>query len=96
MTARANEQVLLRRCLSVPRGATTSAENQLEAKVFRLATLVIQSKFSQESMKLMEVSDRYFVTYPREKLATVEVIRCGWVINLRRVRDRLIRKIEEY
>ena len=96
MTARANEQELLHRCLSVARGATTSAENQLEANVFRLAALVIQSKFSHESMKLMEVSDRYFVTYPHEKLATVEVIRRGWMINLPRVRDRLIRKIEEH
>ena len=70
------------------------AMDEREANVFRLAAMVVQSRFPQEARRLMAASERYFATYPSEQVASVEVIRRGWVVNLPRLRDRLTRELQ--
>lgn len=87
--ARDLEAVLLARCVTVARAATASARDRREANVFRLAAMVVQSRFPRESAGLMQASQRYFAIHSDEKLHAVEVIQNGWVISLPRLRDRL-------
>ena len=89
MTARDAESALLARCSVVAREAAQSAQDQREANVFRLAALLVRSRFPNESMCLMQASERYFVAHPHEKLASAEVLRKGWVLSLPRLRDML-------
>lgn len=89
MAARDTESVLLARCSVVAREAEQSAQDQREANVFRLAAMVVQSRFPSESMCLMRASDRYFALHPDEKLAPADVVRNGWILSLPRLRDML-------
>ncbi|RRU25604.1 hypothetical protein [Stenotrophomonas sp. 278] len=89
MTARDVESALLARCSDVAQGRHPLAQDQREANVFRLAAMVVQSRFPKESSFLMSASDGYFATHPRERLHPVEVVRNGWVISLPRLRDML-------
>lgn len=95
MSARETESRLIARCCTVARDSTQSALNQREANVFRLASMVIQSRFPAESDKLRATSEQYFAKYPGEKLELPEVVRKGWVIGLPRLRDRLSRQLGE-
>lgn len=94
MRAREVEAALMKRCASVAREPNLVATDQLEANVFRLAALVIQSRFPNEARRLMAASECYFATHPSEQLASVEVIRRGWVVGLPRLRDRLSRELQ--
>ncbi|MGO4304410.1 hypothetical protein [Cupriavidus sp. RAF12] len=94
MGAREVEDALLKRCAAVAREANLVATDQREANVFRLAAMVVQSRFPHEATRLMVASERYFATHPAEQLASVEVIRRGWVANLPRLRDRLSRELQ--
>ncbi|MDR2244076.1 MAG: hypothetical protein LBE15_01540 [Burkholderiales bacterium] len=89
MTARDNESALLARCSAVAREGAPFAQDQREANVFRLAAMVVQSRFPDESKCLMLASETYFAAHPNEKLAPADVVRKGWVLNLPRLRDRL-------
>ena len=89
MTARDAESALLARCFAVAREVAQSAQDQREANVFRLAAMVVQSRFPSESMCLMRASERYFASHPNEKLAPADVVRNGWVLSLPRLRDML-------
>lgn len=93
MTAREAELALLTRCSAVVREAAQSAQDQREANVFRLAAMVVQSRFPSESMRLMQASERYFAAHPDEKLAPADVVRKGWVLSLPRLRDMLSHKL---
>jgi len=93
MRAREVEDALMKRCASVAREANHVAKDQLEANVFRLAAMVIQSRFPHEAQRLMAASERYFAAHPSEQLASVEVIRRGWVVGVPRLRDRLSREL---
>ena len=89
MTARDGESEMLKRCAAAARALLPTAQDQKEANVFRLAAMVVQSRFPDESKRLMQVSERYFMQHPCDKLAAVDVLRQGWVISLPRLRDRL-------
>ncbi len=93
MTARDTESALLTRCSAVARAAAPSAQDQREANVFRLAAMVIRSRFPNESICLMRASERYFVLHPNEKLAPADVVRKGWVLSLPRLRDMLSHRL---
>lgn len=93
MTARDNESALLARCSVVAREAAQSAQDQREANVFRLAAMVVQSRFPSESTSLMRASDQYFAAHPNEKLAPADVVRKGWVLSLPRLRDMLSHRL---
>ena len=93
MTARDAESALLARCSVVAREAAQSAQDQREANVFRLAAMVVRSRFPRESICLMQASDQYFASHPDEKLAPAEVVRKGWVSSLPRLRDMLSHRL---
>jgi len=93
MTARDAESALLARCSTVARKAAQSARDQREANVFRLAAMVVQSRFPGESKCLMQASERYFASHPNERLAPADVVRKGWVLSLPRLRDMLSHRL---
>jgi hypothetical protein len=88
-TAREAESALLARCAHVAHEAVLSAEDQREANVFRLAAMVVRSRFPSESARLMQASERYFASHPNDRLDPVAVVRQGWVVSLPRLRDML-------
>ena len=57
MTVRDAESALLARCTVAARELTQSAQDQREANVFRLAAMVVQSRFPGESACLMQASE---------------------------------------
>lgn len=93
MTARDNESALLARCSAVARELAQSAQDQREANVFRLAAMVVQSRFPGESKCLMRASEQYFAAHPDERLAPAEVVRRGWISSLPRLRDMLSHRL---
>jgi hypothetical protein len=93
MSNRELEAALLSRCAAVARASNLDATNQQEANVFRLAAMVIQSRFPLEARQLMEASDRYFEIHADERLAAAESIKRGWIINLPRLRDGLSHRL---
>ena len=94
MTARDVESALFARCAAVARGDAPGARDQREANVFRLAAMVLQSRFPRESERLMQAGDLYFATYPDERLASADVVRSGWVASLPRLRDMLSHRLQ--
>lgn len=97
MDARAREEVMLKRCVEVSRQISNQpqAENGREANVFRVAAMVIQSRFPAESQTLMECATRYFEVHPKDLRPVVDVIRNGDVISLPRLRDGLTQKFRQ-
>lgn len=91
MTARELETAMLNRCVSVARDISLMAQNQQEANVFRLASMVIQTRYETESANLMRASDLYFASHPNERVPPADVVRNGWIVGLPRLRDRLSR-----
>jgi hypothetical protein len=66
ITARDAESALIDRCVAIAKEDAQSAQNQREANVFRLAAMVIQFRFPDESKHLMDASEQYFaVHHPR-------------------------------
>lgn len=93
MNARDVESALLARCAAVARDVAQSARDQREANVFRLAAMVVQSRLPDESRNLMRASEQYFAAHPDDKVAAEDVVRCGWVQSLPRLRDMLSRQL---
>lgn len=93
MTAREAEDNMLVRCTSVARGAAAAAHDQREANVFRVAAMVVQSRFPSESARLMQAGEDYFLLHPRDRLPAADVVRNGWVFSLPRLRDMLSLKL---
>jgi hypothetical protein len=89
MDSRELEASLLARCAAAARTTADAARDKREANVFRLASMVVRSRFPDEASHLMTASDRYFRVYPSEKLGPEEVVRAGWVASLPRLRDML-------
>jgi len=89
MTARDAESVLLARCAAVAQDRASVAQDQREANVFRLAGMVIQSRFPEEAWRLMQASERHFAVHPGDRLSPDEVVRRGWVSSMPRLRDML-------
>ena len=96
MSARGLESKLLTRCASVARAQDDLARDQYEANVFRLASMLVRSRFPHESARLMRASDRYFLLHPGDRLAPDEVVRQGWVLSLPRLRDMLNHQLQTH
>ena len=92
-TAREKESALLDRCIAVAEEDEKSAQDQREANVFRLAAMVIDSRFPSASKRLMQASEQYFAEHPTEMLNPGEVIRKGWILGLPRLRDMLSHRL---
>jgi hypothetical protein len=86
----------LARCSAAARDTTPAARDQREANVFRLAAMVVQSRFPGDAHRLMCASERYFAAHPDERLASAQVIRNGWVANLPRLRDMLSQQLRQH
>lgn len=93
MTARDAEFALLTRCTTVAREIAPTAQDQREANVFRLASMVVRSEFPCESNNLMLASEQYFATHPNESLLPGEIVNNGWIMSLPRLRDMLSRRL---
>jgi len=89
MSARELEAAVLARCVAAARDTAQAARNQHEANVFRLAAIVVESRYPCESAALMRASERYFDVHPDQRLTAAEVVRRGWISNLPRLRDML-------
>lgn len=95
VVARDTEERLLSRCASVAKNKAAAAQDKVEANVFRVAALVVQSNYPGESERLMRVSDEYFSQHPDERLPAAEVVRSGWVFSLPRLRDMLRLRLQQ-
>jgi hypothetical protein len=93
MTARDVEAALLTRCAAVAREAAPAAQDQREANVFRLASMVVRSEFPRESDRLMLASEQYFAAHPNDSLLPGSVVRNGWIVSLPRLRDMLSHRL---
>lgn len=91
--ARDREAQMLTRCaaIALERGARSLPIDSREANVFRVASMVIQSRFPAESRRLMDAAEHYYLQHPSARAPVVDVIRYGDVISLPRLRDSLTR-----
>jgi len=93
VNSRELEAALLARCAAAAREDGRAAEDRREANVFRLAAMVVQSRFPRESERLMRASERYFAGRPDDRLPPGDVVRNGWVFSLPRLREMLSRQL---
>lgn len=84
---------MLLRCVAAGRGQVTVARDQREANIFRLAAMVIQSRFPLEAEGIGHASERYFAQHPEDMVPSPEVVRKGWISSMPRLRDMLSRKL---
>ncbi|TDF52834.1 hypothetical protein [Cupriavidus sp. L7L] len=96
MTARDEERKVLDRCEAASRGDVSVAADQREANVFRVAAMVLQSRFPMEAARMMAASDQYFRTHPADLVPSAEVVRNGWVWGLPRLRDMLTMQLRHH
>jgi hypothetical protein len=89
MDSRMVESALLDKCVDVARGAISEIDNPRDANVFRIAGMVVRSKFPAEASNLIEITEAYFRRFPSELLSAEEVLREGWIISLPRLKDSL-------
>jgi|GEM_PF-317355 transcriptional regulator with XRE-family HTH domain len=95
MNSREAEGRLLARCAETARSTSATAETQQEANVYRVAAMLLRSKFPQESAHLMDACNLYFGSHPNEQLTAEEVVRKGWVFSLPRLRDMLAVRLQQ-
>lgn len=88
MTARDEETALLADCVQASKGLH-AADSQRQAHIYRLAAMLVQSRYPAAADTLMRASSRYFAQHPTELLPSTEVVARGWVCGLPRFRDML-------
>jgi hypothetical protein len=71
------------------------AQDEVEANVFRVAAMVVQSRFPVASTHLMQASELYFAAHPGDRLPPADVVRKGWLVSLPRLRDMLSRELQQ-
>lgn len=92
--ARQREAAMLDRCALAARNASAvTASGAAEANVFRVAAMVMQSRYPAEARSLRTVSDRYFAVHPRDLKSVADVVQAKHVASLPRLRDMLTRKL---
>lgn len=96
MHTRDVELSLVTRCALAACEGVPIAQDQREANVFRLASMVVQSQFPRQSERLLRASEQYFAQHPAERLAPADVVRKGWVLSLPRLRDMLSYRLLEH
>jgi hypothetical protein len=94
---RDREEQLLERCAKVGRGTASCASpsSPMEANAFRVAGMILRSKFPNEANRLLVASQNYFDINPDELVETAEALRRNWVPGLPRFRDFLSVKLRE-
>ena len=93
MTAREMEEQLLTRCAVVGHGGTEMATDQREANGFKLAAMLMQSRFPREAGCLMRASENYFQQHPSDRMPAASSVQNGWVSSLPRFRVMLSVKL---
>lgn len=91
--ARETEAEWLARCTRAAVQPDAAAHSPREANVFRLASMVIRSRFPAEASRLLLASDRFFSQQPDALLSPADVVRQGWVASLPRLRDTLSQRL---
>ena len=94
MNARQIEDVLLKRCIRVACNTDVVVDDLREANVFRVAGMILQSRFPLAATNLMRACDQYFALHPLDKLPAAAVVQRGWVASLPRLRDMLSRNLQ--
>lgn len=94
MDAREAEQRLLARLADLARGVGDSAEDEREANLIRLASLILGHDHVLASERLAHVSNAYFCDHPGSEVAAEQVIANGWLGSLPRLRTQLLRALE--
>ncbi|RCK25323.1 MULTISPECIES: hypothetical protein [Thalassospira] len=91
MDERDREEQLLERCAKVGLGTASRASpsSPMEANAFRVASMILRSKFPNEADRLLVASQNYFDINPDELVETAEALRRNWVPGLPRFRDFL-------
>jgi len=95
MNARDRENLSLEKCLAAASGALPAAASREEANVFRLAAIVVRSRFPDYADRIATVSEHWFEKHPSDKLPAGEVIRSGWIIGMPRFRDMLNQRLSK-
>lgn len=93
LTARDAEALMLARCVAVARVNGEAANDQREANVFRVASMVMDKHYPTEAGRLRAASSSYFGKHPGDKLLAGAVLSKGWVQGLPRLRDMLSREL---
>jgi hypothetical protein len=93
MTARELEANALARCVEAARSTSATVHSAQEANVFRVAAMVLASRWPVQAARWRQLSDAYFAQHPADKLAVEQVVRNGWVLSLPRLRDMLSRQL---
>lgn len=93
LTSRENEALMLARCVAVARANGEAANDQREANVFRVASMVMGKHYPAEAGRLRAASSSYFGKHPGDKLLAGAVVNKGWVLGLPRLRDMLGREL---
>lgn len=88
MTARSEEAAILADCTQAAMGQRV-ALSQKQAHVYRIASMVVQSRYPVEASALMRAGNSYFAKHPEQLLPSSEVLSRGWVSSLPRLRDML-------
>lgn len=95
LTARDKERLIITRCVSVAEKGTSSvqniAENEYEAHMFRLASILIEQVLKTESEHLKFASDHYFMCHPNvQQLKSSDFIQKKWIVDFSRFKTLLI------
>ena len=95
VNAREQENLILEKCVAAASGTLLAATNREEANVFRLAAIVVRSRYPDYADRVAGACDLWFEKHPHDKLPSDEVIRSGWVISMPRLRDMLNQRLSE-
>jgi len=93
MTSRQAEQDMLDKCTAVAHATVLVATDQKEANVFRIAAMVVQSRFPLEAARLNAAGENYLSLHPCEQLPVGEVAKRGWILSLPRLKDALTSRL---
>lgn len=95
MSARDVERSMLERCsVAASSSYVLPATDQRDANIFRLASILLRSRFPVESQRLGAAADAYLTAHPDERVEPTELIRRRWIIGLPRLRDMLTAHLE--
>lgn len=94
MSARDAEERLMVRCIAVVQAGRDVALNEREANVFRVASMILRSRFPVAAAALKAASDGYFAEHPTDLRHAEEVVREGWITSFPRLRDTLTARLE--
>ncbi|MDD3326567.1 MAG: hypothetical protein PHW25_05710 [Zoogloea sp.] len=93
--ARETEAAMLESCVLIATAALEAPRTSAEANVCRVAGMILSHNLHDARQRLTQAATAYFAARPSELLKSAETVRCGWIINLPRLRDRLERRLRE-